>query len=134
MPGHLCPKLDVPGFSGTLCGRVGEVGGGIFLLFFIICFIMFFYGFWSILDAVGTPFGRLWGHMAPFFPLVISSRFLRCVFLTFRLPQGGPNACRRLGRGPSGALVKQHFGFITSGFALVKPHSVNLHPCASVKA
>ena len=28
----------------------------------------------------------------------------------------------------SGTLVKQHFGFITSGFAPVKPHSVNLHP------
>ena len=32
------------------------------------------------------------------------------------------------GAGISGALVKQHFGSITSGFASVKPHSVDLHP------
>ena len=38
------------------------------------------------------------------------------------------------GAATSGMLVKQHFGSITSGFAAVKPHSVNLHPCASVKA
>ena len=35
---------------------------------------------------------------------------------------GGMNAA------PSGALVKQHLGSVTSGFASVKPHSVNLHP------
>ena len=29
---------------------------------------------------------------------------------------------------PFGLSVKQHFGSITSGFASVKPHSVNLHP------
>ena len=32
------------------------------------------------------------------------------------------------GAAPSGVLVKQQSGFITSGFASVKPHSVNLHP------
>ena len=30
-----------------------------------------------------------------------------------------------------GALVKQQLDSVTNGFALVKPHSVNLHPGAS---
>ena len=38
------------------------------------------------------------------------------------------------GADPSGVQVKQHLGSITSGFVSVKPHSVNLHPGASVKA
>ena len=65
---------------------------------------------------------------------VISSLLLVCVVLKFGVPQGVPIGSRRQKRGTSGVQVKQHFAYITSGFAPVKPHSVNLHPCASVKA
>ena len=117
--------LGLPGtpFSLLFCSLFHDA-----FLEHILCRFCWFLG------ALRTPFGHLWDHITMFFPLLFLSRFLRCVFLTFRLPRGGPNACRRLGRGPSGLQVKQHFGFITSGFASVKPQSVNLHPCASVKA
>ena len=82
---------------------LGVLGTPFSLLFHGLFHVAFldgvFLSFWSIFGALETPFGCLWGHLTPFFPLPIFSRFLRCVFLTFGLPQGGPNACRRLGRG-----------------------------------
>ena len=80
------------------------------------------------MGAWRTPFGHLWDDITMFFPLLIFSRFLRCVFLTFGLTRGVPEKVGGTGAAPSGLQVKQHFGFITSGFAPVKPQSVNLHP------
>ena len=87
-----------------------------------------------IFDDVGCLAGSLWaplGHITAFFPLLIFSRFLRCVFLTFRLPRGSLNGSWRHAPGPSGALVKHHFGSGSDGSTEVERHSVNLHPGAS---
>jgi hypothetical protein len=46
--------------------------------------------FLMILGALRHPFRPLWGHITAVFPLLIFSRFLRCVFITFRLPRGVP--------------------------------------------
>ncbi len=64
--------------------------------------------FLAILDALRAPFRHLWGHITAVFLLPIFSRFLRCVFITFRLPRGNPNGRRRPGRRPSGTVVKHH--------------------------
>ena len=102
------------------------------LLFCSLCHDAFleriFCSCYWFLRALRTPFGHLWDHITMFFPLLIFSGFLRCAFLTFRLPRGGPNACRRHARGTCGTWVKQQCGFITSGFASVKPHSVTFAP------
>ena len=84
--------------------------------------------FWSILGALRPPFRHLWGHIAVFFPASDFESIFKVRFPYIWAPPGGPNGSWRQRRGPSGALVKQHFGFITSGFASVKPQSVNLHP------
>ena len=44
--------------------------------------------FLSILTSSWHPFGRLWDHMTALFPPLFSSIFLRCSFMTFRLPRG----------------------------------------------
>ena len=55
---------------------------------------------------------RLWGHMKALFPLLFSSRFLRGVFMIFRLPGGTPNGAPG-GKGrTSGTVGILHFSVL----------------------
>ena len=40
-----------------------------------------------MLGALRAPFEHLWGHITVFVALLFFGRFVRCVFLTFRLPR-----------------------------------------------
>ena len=57
--------------------------------------------FVTILGALQAPFRPLWGHITAVCLLLIFSRFLRCVFITFRFPRGVP---KKVG-GPGADLV-----------------------------
>ena len=53
---------------------------------------------------LGTHVVPLWDHMNALFPLLLSSRFLTGVFITFRLPEGTPNGPPAGKGGPSGVF------------------------------
>ena len=82
-----------------------------------------FSDFGCLADSLWAPLR----HITTFFPLLIFSRFLRCVFLTLRLPRGGPNRKSAAEAQGSGALVKHHLGSGSDGSTEVERHSVNLH-------
>ena len=86
--------------------------------------------FLTVLGALRAPFRHLWGHITAVFLLLIFSRYLRCIFITFRVPRGTPNGRRRHRRRPSGVLVKHHLASGSDGSTEVEPHLVNLHPGA----
>ena len=65
-----------------------------------------------MLSASWHPFGRLWGHMKALFPLLFPSRFLRSVFMTFRLPGGAPNEHPAVGGAGSGIVGIVHVSML----------------------
>ena len=83
--------------------------------------------FLTILGALRAPFRPQWGHITAVFLLPIFNRFLRCVFITFRLPRGVPKWKSAVVARRSGAVVKQQLGSPSDGFTEVKPHLANLH-------
>ena len=50
--------------------------------------------------------------MNALFPLLFSSRFLRGVFMIFRLPGGTPNGASAVGAGTSGSVGILHFSLL----------------------
>ena len=82
--------------------------------------------FLTILAALRAPFRPLWDHITAVCLLLIFSQFVRCVFITFRLPRGVPIKVGGTGAAPSGALVKQQLGSASDGFTEVKPHLAHL--------